>query len=183
MKLHATKLAGVYVAETSYRIDHRGSFARLFCEAELGPALGSRKIVQINHSRTRFRGSLRGLHFQRPPHAELKMVRCLSGRVWDVALDLRKGSATFMKWHAEELDAANARMLVIPEGCAHGFQTLTDNCELLYLHTAAYEKSAESGLRYDDPRAAISWPLEVTELSDRDRALEFCIPSFSGIQL
>ena len=126
---------------------------------------------------------MRGLHYQRPPHAEMKLVRCLSGRVWDVALDLRHNSPTFMQWHAEELSCDNACMLIIPEGCAHGFQTLEPACELLYLHTAAYEKSAEGGVRHDDPRAGIAWPIAITEISERDRSLPLLPPMFSGIPL
>ncbi len=111
----------------------------------------------------------------------MKLVRCLSGRIWDVALDLRRDSPTFMRWHAEELSGANASMLVIPEGCAHGFQTLEPGCELLYLHTTAYEKSAEGAVRHDDPLAGITWPLAISEISERDRSLPLLAPDFSGI--
>lgn len=168
MNTRPTAIAGVVVVETPPFTDARGAFARLFCENELGPVLGSRRIVQINHSRTHAVGAVRGLHYQRAPHAEMKLVRCLRGRVWDVAVDLRAGSSTFRQWHAEELTPGNARMLVVPEGCAHGFQVLEADSELLYLHTARYLPDAEGGVRWDDPDLGIAWPLPVTDLSERD---------------
>lgn len=183
MKIIPTGISGVYVVETTPFIDHRGVFARLFCEQELAEILGPRRIVQINYSRTEAVGAIRGLHFQYPPYAEMKLVSCLKGRVWDVAVDLRQGSQTFLKWHAEELTPDNARMLVIPEGCAHGFQVLEAGSELLYLHTAAYEKSAEGGLRYDDPGLNITWPLSVTDISERDRNHPLIGKEYSGITL
>src|SRR5207237_2682794 len=127
-----------------------------FCAVELADILGSRNIVQINLSSTRQAGAVRGLHFQRSPHAEMKLIRCLRGSVWDVAVDLRRGSPTFLKWHAEELDSNNARMMVVPEGCAHGFQTLVGDCELLYLHTASYALESEAGVAWDDSRPRFS---------------------------
>jgi len=124
MKIVATPISGVFEVETTPFVDHRGAFARLYCEHELAEVIGGRRIVQINHSRTEMAGVVRGLHYQHPPHAEMKLVRCLKGRVWDVAVDLRQGSQTFLKWHAVELSPARANMLVIPEGLAHGFQVL-----------------------------------------------------------
>lgn len=181
MNLHPTAIAGVFVAETKALQDSRGAFARLFCESDLAQAIGGRRIEQINHSRTAAVGAIRGLHFQEAPHAEMKMVRCLRGRVWDVALDLRKGSPTFLKWHAQELSAANALMLVIPEGCAHGFQVLEADSELLYLHTASYTPSAEGGVRFDDPALSVPWPLRVTDVSDRDKKHPLLSKDFQGI--
>jgi dTDP-4-dehydrorhamnose 3,5-epimerase len=156
---------------------------RLFCEQELAELIKPRRIVQINHSRTSAIGALRGLHFQYPPHAEVKLVRCLKGRVWDVAVDLRRHSPTFLQWHAEELTSTNAYMMVIPEGFAHGFQALEPDSELLYLHTAFYEPKAEGSLRYDDPCLNIPWPLPPIDLSARDRSHPFLEPSFKGISL
>lgn len=181
VKLIATAIAGVFVAETQAFQDKRGAFARLFCEHELSDAVGARHIEQINHSRTSAVGAVRGLHFQRAPHAEMKMVRCLKGRVWDVAVDLREGSRTFLQWHAQELSAVNALMLVIPEGCAHGFQVLEPDSELLYLHTASYTPSAEGGVRFDDPALKLPWPLPVTDLSERDKQHPLISQNFSGI--
>lgn len=181
MKTETTALAGVVVIETQSFIDSRGSFARLFCVQELASAIGERQIEQINLSRTTAVGAVRGLHFQQPPHSEMKLVRCLKGRVWDVAVDLRSGSKTFLRWHAEELTAENARMLVIPEGCAHGFQVLEADSELLYLHTASYSTQAETGIRFDDSRLGITWPLPPGELSERDRVLPVLMPDFAGV--
>jgi dTDP-4-dehydrorhamnose 3,5-epimerase len=181
MRVVETEIKGVDVVETARVEDHRGSFARLFCEFDLSSVMGGRRIVQINHSRTRAVGAVRGMHFQLPPHAEMKLVRCLKGRVWDVALDLRAGSATLLKWHAQELTPRNAHMLVIPEGCAHGFQALEAESELLYLHTAPYVPAAEGGVAHDDPRLSIAWPLPVTDLSARDRAYDPLPPGFAGL--
>lgn len=163
--------------------DHRGLFARLFCQNELASVLGSRQIVQINLSRTLETGAVRGLHFQRAPHAEMKLVRCLRGRVFDVVLDLRPDSPTYLRWHAEELSGDNLKMMVVPEGCAHGFQVLEPASELLYLHTAFYTPDAEGGVRYDDPRLGIEWPLPVTDLSERDRSYPLISSDFTGIRL
>jgi dTDP-4-dehydrorhamnose 3,5-epimerase len=181
MKVRATAIAGVMVVDTERQNDHRGSFARLFCKEALRAVLGAREIVQINHSRTRSAGAVRGLHFQRPPCAEMKLVRCLKGKVWDVALDLRAESATLLKWHAEELSAENGRLLVIPEGCAHGFQVLSPESELLYLHTAFYTPSAEGGVRPDDPRLGIPWPLPIQDLSARDRSHALLADPYVGL--
>jgi dTDP-4-dehydrorhamnose 3,5-epimerase len=150
--------------------DHRGYLERMFCEEELQSLIPGRSIVQINHTLTAKRGTVRGLHFQYPPHAETKIVSCLRGEVFDVAVDLRHGSPTFLHWHAEILSADNHRTLLIPEGFAHGFQTLTEDCELLYFHTAAYQPSAEGGLNAQDAKLDIRWPEAVIELSSRDAA-------------
>jgi len=183
VKLVPTAIAGVFVAETNAFQDSRGAFARLFCEREMAGAVGERKIQQINQSRTAAVGAVRGMHFQLAPHAEMKMVRCLKGRVWDVAVDLRAGSPTFLRHHAQELSAANASMLVIPEGCAHGFQVLEPDSELLYLHTASYTPSAEGGVRFDDPALNLPWPLPVTDLSERDKKHPLLNKNFLGINL
>ncbi len=183
MRLLKTPIADLMVAETDYIGDHRGAFARLFCAAELAMALGERRIVQINHSRTSQPGAIRGMHFQHAPAAEMKMVRCLKGRVFDVAVDLRAASATFLQWYAVELSEDNARMLVIPEGFAHGFQVLEPESELLYLHTAFYTPALEGGVRYDDPQLSIDWPLSITDISARDQAHTLINDEFSGVQL
>lgn len=181
MKLTPTPLPGVMVVTSTPHADPRGSFARLFCDRELAGVLGERPIVQINHSRTAAVGAIRGMHFQRAPHAEMKLVRCLRGRVWDVAVDLRAASPTFLQWHAEELTPDNQRMLVIPEGCAHGFQVLAPDSELLYLHTACYMPEAEGGVSPTDPRIAIAWPLPVRELSERDARWALLPAQFEGL--
>lgn len=183
MNIVHTAIPGVKIVETAPFIDHRGAFFRLFCARELSEILGGRHIAQINYSRTETVGAIRGLHYQHPPCAEIKLVRCLSGRIFDVALDLRKESPTFLKWHAEELTPGNAWMLVIPEGCAHGFQALQANSEILYLVTAAYAPAMEAGVRFDDPACSISWPLPVADLSEKDANHPLLDNSFSGIPL
>ena len=162
-------LAGLAVVQTAAFEDHRGAFARLFCAAELAE-LGMQPVVQVNHSLTRVAGAVRGLHFQRPPRAEAKLVRCLKGCVLDVAVDLRAGSPTYLSWRAVELSAVNRLALFMPRGFAHGFQTLEPDCELLYLHDEFYSPEHEGGLRHDDPALSIPWPLPVADLSARDAA-------------
>lgn len=181
MHIAPTHIDGVSMIETSGFVDQRGVFTRFYCERELSPLVGDRRIVQINHSQNITVGTVRGMHYQRAPHAEMKLVRCIRGRVWDVALDLRAGSPTFLQWHAEELSAGNQRMLVIPEGCAHGFQALEGNTELLYLSTAFYAPDAEGGVAFDEPRAGIVWPLPIVGLSPRDRIHPKLARDFSGI--
>lgn len=181
MKLERTCIEGVWVAESMANQDQRGRFSRLFCSREQQDIIGSRSIVQINHSVTRSVGALRGLHYQFPPHAEMKIVRCLRGRVFDVAVDMRKGSATFRKWTSLELTPENRRALVIPEGCAHGFQVLEPDSELLYLHTAFYAPKAEGGVRFDDPMIGVDWPLTPTDLSERDLHHPLLDKNFEGI--
>ena len=181
MKLVPTALAGVCVAESAAVADSRGSLTRLFCEAELAPALEGRHIVQINHTCTRGVGAVRGMHLQYPPHAEMKFVRCVKGRVWDVAVDLRAASPTFLKWHAQELSAENRRMMIIGQGCAHGFQVLEPDSELLYLHTAFFTPASEAGFSCLDARLDIRWPLPVTDLSARDTSHPPIAAYFAGI--
>jgi dTDP-4-dehydrorhamnose 3,5-epimerase len=171
------------IGTTTPHIDTRGRFARLFCGRTFEEVLGQRSIVQINHSHTSIEGTVRGLHFQYPPHSELKIVHCLSGRIWDVAVDLRYNSPTFLQWFAQELTPANGRMMIIPEGFAHGFQVLEANSELLYLHTAFYNPEAEGGLRYSDPKLKISWPLYVTDTSPRDATHPLIDSNFKGLAL
>ncbi len=169
------------VAESKSIMDHRGAFLRCFCLPSLHSTFNERSIVQINHSRTEAVGAIRGLHFQFPPFAEMKLVRCLKGKVWDVAVDLRYRSPTFLEWHAEELSPDNNRMMVIPEGFAHGFQVLEPSSELLYLHTAVYTAGSEGGVRYDDPSIQIAWPLPVVDISQRDQNHPLLNGQFEGI--
>jgi dTDP-4-dehydrorhamnose 3,5-epimerase len=183
MKLHSTALKDLIVVETLEQSDLRGSFARLYCSQELTGIVGHRHITQINQSRTITRGSVRGLHFQHPPHAEMKFVRCIKGRIWDVAVDLRETSKTFLQWHAEELTPNNSKMLVIPEGFAHGFQALEPESEILYLHTNLYTPSSEGGLNCNDPYLNISWPLKITKITDRDANYPLITKNYSGIKL
>lgn len=163
--------------------DSRGFLTRLFCANELHDEGWSTSIAQINHTFTKKRGAVRGMHFQNAPHAEMKLVTCLSGEVWDVAVDLRHNSPTFLNWHAEKLTPENCRSFLIPEGFAHGFQALTDNCELLYLHSSAYVPEAEAGLCPTDSKLGILWPLDFSELSQRDAQHPLITDHFKGIQL
>lgn len=161
--------------------DDRGYFERIFCSEELGSLIPGKTLVQINYTLTAKRGTVRGMHFQYPPHAETKLVSCLRGKVLDVAVDLRYGSPTFLHWHAEILSADNHKTFVIPEGFAHGFQALTGDCGMLYLHTAAYMVEAEGGLNASDPRLAIRWPLAIAEQSVRDSTHPLIAEDFSGV--
>lgn len=181
--IKATNIAGVLVLESSVFQDNRGAFSRLFCLQELKTITQDRNIVQINHSRTNTLGAIRGMHYQNPPHAEMKVIRCLKGHIYDVAVDLRADSSTFMKWTAVELTPENHFALVIPEGCAHGFQVLQENSELLYLHTAFYTPSAEDGVKFDDPAIGINWPLPVADISTRDSNHPYLNEDFKGIKL
>ena len=183
MKALKTPIAGVMLVETERRRDDRGGFARWFCAHDLADVLQGAAIAQINHSHTVERGSVRGMHFQYPPHAEKKLIRCLSGKIWDVVVDLRRDSPSFLQWCSVELEAGDDRALLIPEGCAHGFQTLTDEVQLLYLHTAFYTPAAEGALRFDDPRIAIDWPLPPKNLSARDLQHPLLPADFPGISL
>ncbi len=180
-EMMATPLAGVTKLARRRLADSRGYLERLYCADELKLVLGARQIAQINRTLTVRKGTVRGLHFQYPPHAETKIVTCLTGAVFDVAVDLRAGSPTYLHWHGELLSADSGAALVIPEGCAHGFQTLGPDCEMLYLHTTSYAPAAEGGLNAEDPAIGIHWPEPITELSERDRALPNVANGFKGL--
>ncbi len=161
--------------------DERGWFFRNYSEDAFAAMGLNTGWPQMNHSFTKTKGSIRGMHFQHPPHSEVKLVRCIAGAVLDVIVDLRQGSPTFLQWFGTELNAANRQMLYIPQGFAHGFQTLTNDCELLYQHSTIYQPGAEGGLRYNDESLNIQWPLEGTVISERDRNHKFMDNLFSGI--
>jgi dTDP-4-dehydrorhamnose 3,5-epimerase len=180
-EIRDTPLSGLAILERRPLEDSRGRFERMFCAIELRSAWGEHPIVQINLSLTARKGSVRGMHFQHAPHRETKIVSCLRGEVFDVAVDLRAESATFLQWHGEVLSGANHRSLLIPKGFAHGFQALSDDCELLYLHDAAFAPDSEGGVHPLDPRLAIRWPEPVVELSPRDSSHMFLSPSFRGV--
>jgi len=179
--IQVTRLPGLQVFVRKPLGDGRGYLERMFCAEELNNVFGGRRIVQINHTLTQNKGTVRGMHFQHAPHAEMKFVSCLRGSVFDVAVDLRKGSPTFLEWHAELLSADNHKTIAIPEGFAHGFQTLTENCEMLYLHTANYAPDAEAGLNPQDAKLAIAWPLPITGISSRDAAHDPIADAFEGL--
>lgn len=182
MKFQETGLAGSYLVQLDTFQDDRGWFARTYCKKEFEVIGHEKEWVQMNHSFTAAKGTIRGMHFQLADHKEIKMVRCIAGAVYDVIVDLRKDSKTFLNYFGVELSAANRTMIYIPEGFAHGFQTLTDNAELIYHHSEYYTPGAESGLRYDDAAIGIRWPLPVTSISERDRNHHLIDNQFTGIQ-
>jgi len=178
-----TPLAGLKVVQRKPIRDARGYFSRFFCAEEFRQAGLNSRIAQINHSHSKIAGTVRGMHYQLPPHAETKFVSCIRGEIFDVAVDLRRNSPTFLQWHGEILSAENQRSLLIPEGFAHGFQTLTEDCELLYLVSAAYAPTAEGGVNALDPMLKIEWPLPVTEMSEKDRSVLFLPFDYTGIEM
>jgi dTDP-4-dehydrorhamnose 3,5-epimerase len=182
-KIQSTALTGLSVVERTAIGDERGFLSRMFCAEDMRAAGWIWPTSQINHALTEVEGTVRGMHFQHPPKAEAKLVSCLRGAVWDVALDLRKDSPTFMRWHAEELSATNRRALLIPPGFAHGFQTLEPDCELLYLHSDAYDSALEDALNPRDPAAGIMWPRKITVISERDANRPMTGPVFQGVVL
>lgn len=179
--IHDTPLEGLKLVHRKPIGDNRGYFERMFCAEEFQELIPNKNIVQINHTLTTKRGTVRGLHFQHPPHAEIKFVSCLRGEVFDVAVDLRRGSSTFLHWNAVILSRDNLKTFLIPEGFAHGFQTLTEECELLYFHTSFYRQESEGGLNVNDPGLAIQWPLAITEISQRDLVRPVLLSDFQGI--
>jgi dTDP-4-dehydrorhamnose 3,5-epimerase len=174
-------LQDLMLVERNHLSDERGFFVRLFCANELGIAGWTKPIQQINFTHTKHKGSVRGMHFQNNPFAEMKMVTCLQGSVFDVAVDLRPESETFLHWHGEILSLANKRSLIIPEGFAHGFQALDDDCELLYFHSEPYDQPSEEGILFDDQKIGISWPIEITEVSKRDKSHHPLDSNFRGV--
>jgi dTDP-4-dehydrorhamnose 3,5-epimerase len=171
MKFTPLPLAGAYRVDLERRGDNRGSFARLFCREEFRKQGLTDTWSQCNVSHSVRKGTLRGMHFQRPPKADAKLVKCMAGAVFDVIVDLRRGSETFGNWATVTLTAEGGEMIYVPAGFAHGFQTLSDDAELLYFHSDSYSPDHEGGLSHTDPAVGIAWPLEVTVMSERDRHL------------
>ena len=183
MKFKALPLAGAYIIEPKPFVDERGMFARIYCECELADIGLNTHVVQINHSRNTMPGTVRGMHFQNPPKAETKIVKCLNGAIFDVIVDIRRGSSTFLAWHGEILSANNMLAMLIPPGFAHGFQVLKPNSELIYLHMEFYSPEHESGFHYADPNIGIQWPRKVTVVSERDSSLPLIKENFKGVEL
>ena len=175
----ATPLAGAYLIEPEPMRDARGFFARSYCEREFAAQGINGRPVQCNISYNTKRGTLRGMHFQRAPHGEAKLVRCTAGGIYDVIIDLRRDSPTFRQWAGFELTADNRSALYIPEGFAHGFQTLTDDSEVFYQMFDFFEPGSAGGVRWDDPAFGIAWPLTDPVMSDKDRAY----PDYDGFSL
>ena len=182
MRVMPTPLPDLQLIDTEPTSDSRGRFERLFCEQEWAQVRAGLRFIQSNLSTTSQRGTVRGMHFQRAPAAEAKLIRCVRGHVYDVAVDLRAGSPTFLRWHAIELRADEPREVFIPEGFAHGFQTLDDDVQLLYFHTVTWTPACEGGLRHDDPRLAIDWPFPPAHVSARDRVHPLLDDDYAGLQ-
>lgn len=178
-----TPLPGLKLIKRHPHSDSRGFFERIFCADELSNIGWNTPIAQINQSLTHFKGTIRGLHFQSPPHGEMKLISCMRGQVFDVALDIRLGSPTFGQWHAVVLSADNHNSFFLPQGFAHGFQAMTDDCQLLYLHSASYCQNAECGINASDSTLAIQWPLATSEISARDLALPAFDSLSSGVHI
>ena len=176
-------LAGLFRVERVSIEDKRGFFSRFFCADEFKKIGLDGPLAQINHTLTKRKGVVRGMHFQYPPYAEAKIVGCIHGQVFDVAVDIRKSSKTFLQWHGEVLTDKNQTSLYIPEGFAHGFQTLTEDCQLIYLHSDFYSPNAEGALNACDSALAIDWPLEITETSDRDCHHPMLDSRFEGLSI
>ena len=181
MNFTETILKGSYVIGLEPFVDERGWFARTYCKQAFAQIGHTAEWVQLNHSFTRQQGTVRGMHYQLPPFSEIKLVRCIAGAVFDVIIDLRKGSPTFLQWFGVEISAANKKMIYIPAGFVHGFQTLAEGSELIYHHSQFYEPGVEGGIRYDDPKINISWPLPLADISNRDKVHPLLDENFKGI--
>lgn len=177
----STPFHQLYVVESKPIKDTRGYFERYFCAKDFEEIGLTKPITQINHSYTIGKGSIRGLHYQTPPFAETKIIRCLKGAIYDVAVDIRKDSPTFLQYFGIELSETNNQYLYIPEGFAHGFQSLTESSEILYLVSEAFNPSADSGLNPLDPYINIKWPLPIGEISEKDKNAQPLTPTFKGI--
>jgi dTDP-4-dehydrorhamnose 3,5-epimerase len=181
MQFFQTPLPNLYEIILEPFVDDRGLFTRIFCKKEFAAIGFDKEIVQINHSLTRKKGTIRGLHYQLIPAAETKIIRCIKGRVFDVMVDLRADSTTFLQWHSVELSRENMKIVFIPEGFAHGFQTLTDDVELIYHHSEFYNPELEAGLRFDDPALMIPWPLPVNSISPKDLEYKMVKTDYNGL--
>ena len=170
MRFRATRLRDVKVIELEPSRDRRGFFTRTFCAREFAAAGLATAFVQQSFSHTVWAGTVRGMHFQRPPHEEIKIIRCVSGAIYDVLIDIREGSPTYMQWEAYELAAGDGRQLYIPAGFAHGFQSLAPSTEVCYMMTAFYAPEAAAGIRHNDPTFGIAWPLPLAEISPKDQS-------------
>jgi len=182
MQFNPTPLKGAYTIDLERKGDERGFFARFFCTEEFARMGLVNNFLQINNSLTKNKGTLRGMHYQLPPSAEVKVVRCIRGSLYDVILDLRPDSATYGKWYGDTLTAENRRMMYVPQGFAHGFVTLEDDTEALYLVSATYAPQLERGVRYNDPAFGIKWPLDPVEISEKDKNWKDFNPEFHGIE-
>ena len=181
---HATPLSGLYIVNRYLIEDVRGFFSRFFCAKEFHRIGFDHSISQMNHTKTEHKGTVRGFHYQNVPYAEIKIVSCIKGRVLYVAIDIRQNSPTFLKWFAVELSEKNNKSLYIPAGFAHGFQTLEDDCELLYMHSEFYNSDSEGALNILDPAISMEWPLNISQISKRDASSPMInINTFKGLNV
>jgi dTDP-4-dehydrorhamnose 3,5-epimerase len=178
-----TALQGLKAIERTCVGDDRGYLSRLFCSAELHSAGWQFPIAQINHTFTRKRGLVRGMHYQNFPDSEDKLVTCIRGEIWDVAVDLRAGSSTFLRWYGRQLSKDNQTALLIPKGFAHGFQALSDEVEMIYLHSKPYVADSDAGIQPIDPTIGICWPLPIAKLSAKDSNYPLIYPEFEGVKV
>ena len=176
-----TSLKGSYVLTFEPIEDQRGWLARTYCKNEFLAIGHTKEWVQMNHSFTKQKATVRGMHYQRSPYGEIKLVRCIAGSVYDVIIDLRADSASYLQYFGIELSAVNKKMIYIPEGFAHGFQALSNDAELLYNHSQFYLPGVEAGVKYNDPAINIKWPLELTNISERDNSHPFIDANFKGL--
>jgi dTDP-4-dehydrorhamnose 3,5-epimerase len=183
MIFNELQLKRAFVITPEPFVDNRGFFLRSFCTEEFSSQGLVNNFLQMNHSGTKGKGSIRGMHFQYAPFAEVKVVKCTKGAILDVVIDLRKGSPTFLKWESVELSDENKRSIYIPQGFAHGFQTLTEDAEIIYLVSQVYNKESEGGVRYNDPAVGIEWELPVANMSEKDMNIPLIDSSFKGIDI
>jgi dTDP-4-dehydrorhamnose 3,5-epimerase len=183
LKFYKTELEGLYTISLNKLIDERGLFARTFCKDEFKQIGFDKEFVQFNHSFNKHKGTIRGMHFQNAPYSETKLIRCVQGSVFDVAIDLRERSSTFLKYFGMILSAENMDSILIPEGFAHGFQTLEDNTSLIYHHTQYYTAHADAGIRFDDKTLNIKWKLPPAFVSSKDNTYNLIDKNFKGIKI
>jgi dTDP-4-dehydrorhamnose 3,5-epimerase len=183
MIFNPLNLNGAFTIDVEPFKDNRGFFTRTFCENEFNQHGLAQHFVQANHSGTIGKGVIRGMHFQYPPFAEVKLVKCVQGAIYDVIIDVRHDSPTFLKWYGTELTSENKRMMYVPEGFAHGFQSLSDYSEITYMVSNFYDKGSEGGIRYNDPKIKIDWPLDVSLVSEKDGNILFINEEFKGVTL
>ncbi len=183
MIFNPTNLNGSFTIDVEPFRDSRGFFTRTFCENEFAAQGLVKHFVQANHSGTEGKGVIRGMHFQHAAFCEVKLVKCIQGAIFDVIVDVRAGSPTFLQWFGAELSAENKRMMYVPAGFAHGFQSLSDYSEITYMVSAFYNKESEGGIRYDDPAVNIAWPLPVSLVSDKDLAIPVIDANFKSVTI
>jgi dTDP-4-dehydrorhamnose 3,5-epimerase len=183
MNLIESNLSGLYKVQPTPFTDDRGSFARIYCKKDFLSIGFNKEFVQINHSYNIFAGTVRGLHYQIPPFSDAKLIYCIQGSIFDIVVDIRENSSTFLQSYCIELSSENKLGIFVPEGFAHGFQTLQKNTLVVYHHTDYYSPDFEAGIRFDDPVLSIKWPLEVINMSDRDKSFQFIDNNFQSLKI